>query len=102
MCHAFLADSTFYDRLFRFDQDLAASVQAGGCDCGGVLHGARYPRKPRGVPRPVLGPAYEIRLSFCCAQDGCRRRTTPPRSGFWVVASTSPPWWCWLQRWPVV
>lgn len=82
MCHAFLADSTFHDLLFRFDQDLAASVQAQGCRCGGVLHSARYPRKPRGVPRPVLGPAYETRLSFCCAQDGCRRRTTPPSVRF--------------------
>lgn len=82
MCHAFLADSTFHDLLFRFDQDLAASVQAQGCRCGGVLHSARYPRKPRGVARPVLGSAYETRLSFCCAEDGCRRRTTPPSVRF--------------------
>jgi len=41
------------------------------------LHSARYPRKPRGGPED-LGPDYAWRLSFCCAQDGCRRRTTPP------------------------
>lgn len=41
------------------------------------MHSARYPRKPRGGP-DALGPDYEWRLSFCCAQEGCRRRTTPP------------------------
>lgn len=29
VCHTLLADSTLHDLLFRFDQDLAASVQAG-------------------------------------------------------------------------
>jgi len=53
-------------------------VQAAGCRaCGGRLHSARYPRKPRGGP-DELGPSYEWRFSFCCAREGCRRRTTPP------------------------
>ena len=43
----------------------------------GMLHSARYPRKPRGG-LDDLGPDYATRLSFCCAVDGCRRRTTPP------------------------
>ena len=42
--------------------------------CGGVLHSARYPRKPRGGP-PELRQTDNSRLSFCCAQ--CRRRHTP-------------------------
>lgn len=25
-----------------------------------------------------MGPEYEWRFSFCCAQEGCRRRATPP------------------------
>jgi hypothetical protein len=41
------------------------------------LHSARYPRKPRGGPDD-LGASYEWRFSFCCAHEGCRRRTTPP------------------------
>jgi hypothetical protein len=41
-----------------------------------VLHSARYPRKPRGI-RSALDSNYESRLSFCCSQDGCRRRHTP-------------------------
>ena len=60
------------------DQDLAREAQAAGCRaCGGRLHSALYPRKPRGGPDD-LGPSYESRFSFCCAREGCRRRTTPP------------------------
>jgi len=81
VCHAFLTDSRFYQFLFRIDQLIAAEVQAGGCSCGGVLHSARYPRKPRGL-RSLLGKSYETRLSFCCAVDGCRRRCTPPSVRF--------------------
>ena len=82
MCHAFLNDSSFYQFLFQIDQAIAAEVQAGGCPtCGGVLHSARYPRKPRGI-RGVLDESYESRLSFCCAEDGCRRRCTPPSVRF--------------------
>ncbi len=81
MCHAFLSDPNFYDLLFRLDEDLAGEVRAAGCACGGVLHSARYPRKPRGM-RTALGEAYETRLSFCCAREGCRRRRTPPSVRF--------------------
>lgn len=82
MCHAFLSDSRFYQLLFHMDQELAADVQAGGCCfCGGALHSARYPRKPRGL-RSALDESYETRLSFCCAVDGCRRRHTPPSVRF--------------------
>lgn len=78
MCHAFLRTASFWSLLLRVDEDLAAEVRAVGCAvCGGVLHSARYPRKPRGVSRSVLGKQYERRLSFCCERDGCRRRTTP-------------------------
>jgi hypothetical protein len=71
-----LQDRTFYETLAQFDEDLAAEVHARGCPCGGRLHRAAYPRKPRGGPAD-LGPVYDRRHSFCCDQDGCRRRTTP-------------------------
>lgn len=78
MCHALLRDASLYEQLFTFDHDLAAEARAAGCGfCGGRLHSARYPRKPRGGLEN-LGPEYATRLSFCCAADGCRRRTTPP------------------------
>ena len=76
MCHALLSDSTLYDLLLEFDRDLAAQARAAGCSCGGVLHRADYPRKPRGGPAD-LPAEYDTRLSLCCAQEGCRRRTTP-------------------------
>ena len=78
MCHAFLSSSNFWSLLLRIDEDLAGEVRSAGCGrCGGVLHSARYRRKPRGIGRRVLGEGYEQRLSFCCDRDGCRRRTTP-------------------------
>jgi hypothetical protein len=78
VCHALLRDASLYDQLLTFDHDLAAEARAAGCGfCSGSLHSARYPRKPRGGLED-LGPEYTTRLSFCCAVDGCRRRTTPP------------------------
>jgi hypothetical protein len=83
MCHAFLSTAKFWSLLLRIDEDLAAEVRAAGCAaCGGVLHSARYPRKPRGIERCVLGEEYGRRLSFCCDRDGCRRRATPPSVRF--------------------
>lgn len=82
MCHAFYESASFYRQLYRFDQAIAAEVGAAGCaHCGGKLHVANYPRKPRGI-RGVLDATYQLRLSFCCARDGCRRRTTPPSMRF--------------------
>jgi len=81
VCHAFINDSRFYQFLFRIDQDIAAEVRSGGCCCGGVLHSARYPRKPRGI-RSKMGECCTSRLSFCCAVAGCRRRSTPPSVRF--------------------
>ena len=43
--------------------------------CGGRLDVSNYPRKPRGADG--LGDDYEMRASFCCAVDDCRRRRTP-------------------------
>lgn len=78
MLHAYLGDAKFWRVLQHIDEDLAETARAQGCvHCGGVLHRGDYPRKPRGVPRALLGEAYERRLSFCCAREGCRRRTTP-------------------------
>lgn len=79
---ALFGDTSFYQSLYHLDQAIAADVQAAGCQhCGGRLHVADYPRKPRGV-RSVLDESYYYRLSFCCAADGCRRRTTPPSVRF--------------------
>jgi hypothetical protein len=77
MYAALLADGRMYQLLQRFDDDLAAECRAGGCPrCDGVLHSARYPRKPRGF-RGQLSPEYDWRSSFCCAEPECRKRATP-------------------------
>jgi hypothetical protein len=77
-----LNDATFYHLLARIDADLAEAVRQAKCRvCGGVLHSARYPRKPRGGPAD-LPSGYDWRHSLCCAIDGCRKRTTPPSTRF--------------------
>ncbi len=82
MCQAFFNAASFYQKLFQLDQAIANDAQAAGCPhCGDRLLGANYPRKPRGV-RSALDESYHYRLSFCCARDGCRRRTTPPSVRF--------------------
>lgn len=73
-------DATFWSFLFSVDRDLAESARREGCRCGGRLHGANYPRKPRGVDD--LPEAYAHRLSFCCDRDGCRKPATPPSVRF--------------------
>ena len=76
MYQTLLSDSSLYRLLFRIDQYVALEVKARGCGCGGRLHSARYPRKPRGIPAD-LEYEYGHRFSFCCAEEGCRHRTTP-------------------------
>ena len=76
-----LAPPAFWLFLFAIDQDLADAIRKNGCPCGGRLHSADYPRKPRGTPAQLPEP-LRIRLSFCCDRDGCRKRTTPPSVRF--------------------
>jgi hypothetical protein len=73
VCHALLHDPKFLALLVRIDHELAAQLRADGCRCGGALHRANYPRKPRGC-LSVVRPDYSSRLSFCCAD--CRKRST--------------------------
>jgi hypothetical protein len=83
MCHAFTLPASFFAHLLEIDNELAEISRAGGCPwCGGVVHSAAYRRKPRGVHRSHLGDDYALRHSFCCAEDGCRRRCTPPSVRF--------------------
>lgn len=73
MCHRLLEDARLFGVLQRFDEDLAARTRAERCPfCGGRLDVANYARKPRGGP-----DGHNVRLSFCCGVEGCRRRATP-------------------------
>lgn len=81
MYHELLSSASFLSYLRAVDEDLAAETRNKGCSCGGHLHCANYPRKPRGTPAQLPEP-QRIRLSFCCDRDGCRKRTTPPSVRF--------------------
>jgi hypothetical protein len=74
VCHAVLQNPEFFLLLLRIDEELASAARQSGCHCGGTLHSARYPRKPRGCPAQVR-EQYCFRFSFCCAR--CDRRATP-------------------------
>ncbi len=68
--------------MLKCDVDLAMEMRAAGClICGGRLHSAPYPRKPRGA-MAKLPEEYNWRLSFCCDKEGCRKRHTPPSLRF--------------------
>jgi hypothetical protein len=80
MYHDLFRDARFWTFLWKVDEDLAKCARHQGCSCGGRLHCANYPRKPRGGEN--LPDSYQYRLSFCCDRDGCRKRTTPPSVRF--------------------
>jgi len=76
-CQKHLADQQLFQLLEKVDGDFAEEAHQQGClFCGGKLHRADYDRKPRG------GPQWDWRHSFCCAEENCRRRRTPPSVRF--------------------
>ena len=76
MTNNVLQKPSFFRFLSAIDSDLASRVRLQGCSfCGGVLHSACYPRKPRSGSVELETTAPTMRQSFCC--DKCRRRTTP-------------------------
>ena len=78
MLHKLLSDSRFFHFLLLIDQDAAAKCQGEDCPrCGSRLDVSHYVRKPRGYEVEGLPKFFEIRFSFCCRRDGCRRRRTP-------------------------
>lgn len=81
MWHELPRGDRFWAFLLSVDRDLAETTRQQGCSCGGRLHRANYPRRPRGCP-DELPEAYGQRLSFCCDRDGCRKRATPPSVRF--------------------
>ena len=81
MYHELPRNASFWAFLFSIDQDLAEQARVKKCSCGGCLHRANYPRKPRGGGED-LPEEYGFRLSFCCERDGCRKRAPPPSVRF--------------------
>lgn len=80
MCHAVLQDPAFFHFLSRIDEEFATATRLGRCPgCGGPLHVADFPRKPRGCPAAVLED-YSWRFSFTCGR--CDARSTSPSVRF--------------------
>jgi hypothetical protein len=79
VCHTLLQNPKFFSLLVQIDTELADQMRATPCACGGVLHQANYPRKPRACPQEVRH-LFESRWSFCCSL--CRKRSTPPSVRF--------------------
>ena len=74
-----LSDPRVWLFLTQVDAAEAETCRQAGCPrCGGVLHSARYPRKPYGLAAGLRGDVW--RFSFCCAT--CRGRETPPSVRF--------------------
>ena len=81
MCHALLEDASFWAFIHQLDIDIAAQVQRQGCPhCGGKLHSACYPRKPRGVCRHVLRA-----ITAPCLYNLSSMRVTPELKGITSV-----------------
>jgi hypothetical protein len=83
-CQRYLADKRLFEWFEKCDTDLAELCRQGGClHCSGRLHRADYERKPRGGPEDGQSdPKPVYRDSFCCDQEGCRKRHTPPSVRF--------------------
>ena len=81
MYHGLPDSASFWSFLLEVDEDLAEETRKKGCSCGGCLHCANYPRKPKGTSLK-LTEFQCLRLSFCCDRDGCRKRVTPPSVRF--------------------
>ena len=80
MCQWLRPKASFWWLLVRIDDETARKTKKVGCQhCGGPLHRADYPRKPRGDLGEAEG-AFGLRWSFCCGW--CRRRATPPSVRF--------------------
>src|SRR5882672_7206653 len=87
-----LNDASFYRVLLRFDDDLAEQARREGCGCGGKLHSARYPRKPRGAPEE-LQEEYSRRRSFCLPKKAAGNERLRHRFGFYHGGYMWRQWW---------
>ena len=82
MLSELLKKKNLFHRLYAIDKNIAEQYRKRPCPhCGGPLHFANYPRKPRGEPDGI-SEEFFIRFSFCCGREGCRRRLIPPSCRF--------------------
>lgn len=73
-----LEDSSFFQTLQSFDEDICEAARQSGCGfCEGHLDSSHYMRKPRGIEWAAIDAQSMRRFSLCCRSAGCRKRTTP-------------------------
>jgi len=68
MYHELPRTARFWSFLLAVDHELAEKTRKSACPCGGRLHAANYPRKPRGTPvqlpeEECLSPDYSHPLT---------------------------------------
>jgi len=77
-----LKKKSLFNHLYTVDRKIAEQYSELPCPhCGGPLHFANYPRKPRGEPDGLPEECF-IRFSLCCGTEGCRCRLMPPSCRF--------------------
>lgn len=77
MSQSIIQDPKTHELLASIDREVAQSSRDAGCPlCSGKLDRSNFKRKPRGVTG-ASEQVYQIRESFCCRIDGCRKRMTP-------------------------
>ena len=84
MYHDLPRTARFWSFLLAVDQDLAEEARKKACPCGGRLHSANYPRKPRGTPVQLPEhrmPQTELLLRSRRLQEESRHRRRCASSG---------------------
>lgn len=84
MYQRLLRSRAFFEFLLRIDVNIAEAVGeqcCPHCDNEAHVNCANYRRKPRGGRARAVEKS-DVRFSFCCSADGCRRRVTPPSIRF--------------------
>lgn len=77
-----MRDASFLRALQVLDVEIATRTRARDCPhCGGPLHTADYPRKPRAGPWTIPDD-MAVRRGLCCGRQGCRRRARVPSALF--------------------
>ncbi len=79
-----LVSGVWWSLLVTIDAVVALAAQALRCPhCHARLDAAHFVRKVRGVAPAADCASPQLRLSWCCSLEGCRRRVTPPSVRFW-------------------
>jgi hypothetical protein len=80
--HSILTDPSFPSFLAKIDAEIAELFRDQGCNCGGKLHRSNFLRSLGFGLTEESDKAARVRYSFSCAEDGCRKRMTPPSLRF--------------------